>query len=225
MNSLQNFDYNGQLIQRRADGFVNLTQMCQANGKRLKDFLDSKPALSTIFVLYSTQHGQIVHPIEFVDGETWGHFELAAELAYQSHAKFHVWFVRAFYNLENPFKSDINMEDFKKWELENFPWQNDPSNDKEKQGTVYFVLNQTRNLLKVGFTGSDNCESRLSAFKSGAVGESFLVLGEVAGTLKTEAMYHSYLAEHKVKGEWFKYNDKVKDFLASIVFKDSNGDC
>lgn len=38
--TLANFDYNGQLIQRRqSDGYINLTQMCTANGKKISHFL------------------------------------------------------------------------------------------------------------------------------------------------------------------------------------------
>lgn len=32
---LTNFEYNGTIISKREDGFINLTQMCQANGKQL----------------------------------------------------------------------------------------------------------------------------------------------------------------------------------------------
>lgn len=219
MHSLQNFNYNGAVIQRRQnDGYLNLTQMCQANGKRLQDFLDHKRTLHTLFILYSTQQGIIQHPICFVDGETWGHFQLAAELAYQSEAQFSVWFNRTFYNVSNLFKKEIVVEEFKQWEKENFPWEDDPSNKKEKAGIVYFVLNKTKKLLKVGFTASSSCQSRLAAFKSGCPGESFVVLGEVAGTMKTEAMFHSYLAPFRFRGEWFKYSDEVKAFVETIDF-------
>lgn len=42
MNNLAVFDYNGQAISRRQNGFINLTQMCQANGKRLDVFMKAQ---------------------------------------------------------------------------------------------------------------------------------------------------------------------------------------
>jgi len=218
MSSITVFDYNGTPIFRRADGYFNLTQMCQANGKRLKDFLNHRRTLSVLSVIYSTQRGQIQHPVQFIDGETWGHFELAAELAYQSKPNFHHWFNSTFYDIEKLFEMKFDVSLFKKWEADNFPWRMDPSNDKEKEGIVYFILNKTRNILKIGFTASADCSQRLSSFKSGAVGESFVVLGEINGTLKTEAMFHSLFSEYRVKGEWFNYNDEVKKYIKTIKF-------
>lgn len=43
MTSLLNFDYKGGLIQKRqSDEYVNLTQMCQVNGKEVRDWLRLK---------------------------------------------------------------------------------------------------------------------------------------------------------------------------------------
>ena len=48
MNMIQNFDYNGQLIQRRADGFINASQMCQTNNKLLADWSRLKSTKSYV---------------------------------------------------------------------------------------------------------------------------------------------------------------------------------
>ena len=215
---LQNFNYNGTIIQRRDDGFINLTQMCQANGKRLDDFLGSQRALSTIFTLYASQSIPAVHPVQSMDSETWGHISLAAELAYQSDPDFSVWFTLTFYGISPINDKCLDIGSYKEWKEKVFPWINDPSNQKEKKGTVYFILNNTRNLLKIGFTSGRSCHSRLSAFQSGAVGETFSILGEIRGTLSTESAFHTFLSDYRFKGEWFYYTDEVKKFVESIEF-------
>ena len=215
MSNLTVFNYNGQIISRRENGFVNLTQMCQANGKRLKDFLSHKRTLETIHTLYAIQSGEIYHVLETIDGETWGHFDLAAELAYQSNASFSVWFNITFYGDNLTFPS-VSLEEFRQWEEKHFPWINDATNKNEQKGSVYFILNETRNILKIGYTAGDPM-TRLAAFKSGAVQEKLTLLGQVDGTLKTEGMYHSYLASYKVQGEWFNYTPDVRKFVEETI--------
>lgn len=52
MLSLQNFDYNGKLIQARtSDGYINLTQMCQANDKLLADYTRLKSTKAYLEVI------------------------------------------------------------------------------------------------------------------------------------------------------------------------------
>ena len=53
MNSLQVFNYNGSIIQRRDDGFISLTQMCQANGKRIDHWKELKATKAYIQELQS----------------------------------------------------------------------------------------------------------------------------------------------------------------------------
>jgi hypothetical protein len=103
---IQNFDYNGQLIQRRADGFVNLTQMCQANGKLLGNWNNLKSTKSyleavssdigiTISELLVIKKG---NSAEFTQG-TWGHPLIALHLAQWISPSFHVWCNAHIFNL------------------------------------------------------------------------------------------------------------------------------
>lgn len=91
MNSLQNFDYNGQLIQRREGGFVNLTQMCQANGKRIDNWLRLKQTRDYVTVLGNSLQCEVVYSEEGVNGGTWGHPSLAINLARWISPQFAVW--------------------------------------------------------------------------------------------------------------------------------------
>jgi hypothetical protein len=100
MNSLQNFDYNGQLIQRRDDGFVNLTQMCQANGKRIDHWKDLKATKAYIRALQDNYPGsRVVYSEEGLGGGTWGHPSLAINLARWINANFAVWCDAHIFNL------------------------------------------------------------------------------------------------------------------------------
>lgn len=70
MNSLQNFNYNGQIIQRRDDGFVSLTQMCASNGKRLDNWVRLKQTQEYIGVLRNSLQSEVVYSEEGVNGGT-----------------------------------------------------------------------------------------------------------------------------------------------------------
>jgi hypothetical protein len=92
MTSLQNFDYKGKLIQSRmSDGFVNLTQMCQANGKRLDNWTRLKQTQSYARTLANSLGCEVVDSLEGSSGGTWGHKSLAINLARWISDEFAVW--------------------------------------------------------------------------------------------------------------------------------------
>jgi hypothetical protein len=105
MNSLQNFNYNGQLIQRRDDGFVNLTQMCQANGKQINDFFrlkSTKEYLSALELetgIPVNQLQQVFQGSSVVGGGSWGHPLVALRLAQWISPRFAVWCDAHIFNL------------------------------------------------------------------------------------------------------------------------------
>jgi hypothetical protein len=99
MTSLQNFDYNGQLIQRRNDGFVNLTQMCQANGARLDNWFRLKGTKSYLATLSNSLTSEVVYTEEGINGGTWGHPSVAINLARWLSDDFAVWCDSHIFNL------------------------------------------------------------------------------------------------------------------------------
>lgn len=100
MHSLQNFNYNGQIIQRRDDGFVNLTQMCQANGKRIDHWKALKATDAYIQELQANYpESRVVYTEEGVNGGTWGHPSIAINLARWISPKFAVWCDAHIFNL------------------------------------------------------------------------------------------------------------------------------
>lgn len=96
MNSLQNFNYNGSIIQKRQDGYINMTQMCSANGKLVADFLRLKQTkaylaeLSTVMGIPITQLYQVIQGGNEDQG-TWGHPLLSLRCAQWINAQFAVW--------------------------------------------------------------------------------------------------------------------------------------
>ena len=99
MESLTVFNYNNQVITRRNDGFVNLTQMCQANGKRIDNWLRLKQTQDYISVLSNSLTSEVVYSEEGVNGGTWGHPSLAINLARWISAAFAVWCDGHIFNL------------------------------------------------------------------------------------------------------------------------------
>lgn len=102
---IQDFNYNGQIIQRRGDGFVNLTQMCQANGKQINDFFRLKSTKEYLSALEEetgipvNQLQQVFQGSGSFGGGSWGHPLVALRLAQWISPKFAVWCDAHIFNL------------------------------------------------------------------------------------------------------------------------------
>ena len=99
MTNLIVFNYKGQGISRRDDGFINLTQMCQANGKRLDVFMKTQKTKDYIKCLENSHQTVVVYSEEGVNGGTWGHPSLAINLARWISPEFAVWCDGHIFNL------------------------------------------------------------------------------------------------------------------------------
>jgi hypothetical protein len=100
MNMIQNFDYNGQLIQRRADGFINASQMCQTNNKLLADWSRLKSTKSYVAELSVAMGIPIADLMAVQNGsQTWVHPSLAINLARWISTKFAIWCDAHIFNL------------------------------------------------------------------------------------------------------------------------------
>ena len=111
MNTLTNFDYNNQIISQRNDGFVNLAQMCQANGKRLDVFMKTKKTKEYIDVLVNYHQTVVVYTEEGVNGGTWGHPTLAINLARWISPEFAIWCDNHIFNLMSTGKTELQKVD------------------------------------------------------------------------------------------------------------------
>lgn len=100
MNSLQNFNYNGQVIQRRGDGFINASQMCFANGKLLADWNRLKATKAYVEALSEAMGIPTGELLNVQNGnQTWVHPSLAINLARWISPRFAVWCDAHIFNL------------------------------------------------------------------------------------------------------------------------------
>ena len=84
--------WNGYEIRFREDKYVNLTDLVEATGENISEFLNHKRTLEIICAFYQQQTGTIQHPIEHSDNEIWVENSLACEFAYQcSNKEFTIW--------------------------------------------------------------------------------------------------------------------------------------
>jgi hypothetical protein len=117
MNSLRNFNYNGQVIQKREDGFINLTQMCQANGKRLDHFLKANKTKDYIESLSNSLQTGVVDTKEGINGGTWGHPSLSINLARWISSDFAVWCDAHIFNLMETGQTSLSIDPIEEMKL------------------------------------------------------------------------------------------------------------
>jgi hypothetical protein len=88
-------DWNGyQIRQQPADGFVNLTDMCKTEGRRVGDFLDlptSKAYISALAADLGLLPENLVIKNRGRYGDTVAHPEVAIECARWVNMEFHIW--------------------------------------------------------------------------------------------------------------------------------------
>jgi hypothetical protein len=114
---LQNFNYNGTVIQRRDDGFVNLTQMTQANGKRLDNWMRLKSTQSYLETLANSLTSEVVKSEEGANGGTWGHPSVAINLARWLSDEFAVWCDAHIFNLMASGSTSLDIDPIEEMKL------------------------------------------------------------------------------------------------------------
>lgn len=115
---LQNFNYNGTVIQRRDDGFVSLTQMCQANGKRIDNWLRLKQTQEYIDALTQSLTSEVLESDRGGDHSgTWGHPSLAINLARWISPAFAVWCDAHIFNLMTSGSTSLDIDPVEEMKL------------------------------------------------------------------------------------------------------------
>lgn len=191
-----NLSYNGQVIdQREMDGYVNATQMCQANGKKINDWTRLKETNEYIAYI-STDTGISVGDMIYqikpdvnkgVGGGTWIHPLLALKLARWISVKFEAW-------------CDLNIK------------PTIINNTKDQTGFVYLAKSFNSNVCKIGL--SKTPLKRMSKLQTGNADElTILHLVFVFNAKEVELSLHKYYSSYWVRGEWFDLPEKaIKDF-------------
>lgn len=118
LTNFKQFSYNGQVISQRADGYINLTQMSKANGKRIDHWRELKATKSYIKELQDNYpESRVVYTEEGVNGGTWGHPSLAINLARWISPQFAVWCDAHIFNLMTSGSTSLDIDPLEEMKL------------------------------------------------------------------------------------------------------------
>ncbi len=67
--------------------------------------------------------------------------------------------------------------------------------------------------IKIGYTGSDNPQTRLNGCQTGSSGK-ITILGVMAGHLTDEKLLHFKYKDYRQSGEWFQCNNDLLEYIA-----------
>jgi hypothetical protein len=81
------------------------------------------------------------------------------------------------------------------------------------RGVVYFVKNGERDRVKIGFSVRHSV--RLSTLQ-GASPDALTLLGVIPGTMQLERKLHQRFKAYRVKGEWFRVEGELANFLKTL---------
>lgn len=124
MNNLTVFEHQGRTISQREDGYINLTQMCKANGKKLNHYLSLKSTIAYLEQVSSDTGitaSQLIdvkkgNSSEFIQG-SWGHKLIAVNLARWISPKFAVWCDAHIFNLMSSGQTSLEIDPIQEMKL------------------------------------------------------------------------------------------------------------
>lgn len=217
MINLQCFNYNGQIIQQREDGYINLTQMCQANNTRIGHFLENKStkehlkALEPIVGIPYKELYTITKGGDFSVQGTWGHPAVAIALARWISPVFSAWF-----DTQIASKVDCDFSTFV-----------GKTTVKDYSGFVYLIKSKPHDLYKIGM--SKEPYKRMLSLQTGTPFELKIVHRIFAfDCVQLESALHDHYSAYWVRGEWFELPPKeVSNFLNvanSLASEETSGD-
>ena len=109
MLAVKTFNYNGQNISQRGDGFINLTQMCKATDVILGKWIQLKDTRQYIDELQSQYpEARVVQTRQGAQDGTWGHPNVARKLAAWISPVFSIWCDIHMFNLMSPSSSPFD---------------------------------------------------------------------------------------------------------------------
>lgn len=205
--------------------YVCLTDMAKAIDQvDIERFLSSTRLLTIKGLLYERQSGIIQHPIQVEDDLIWIHMVLAQEFSHQlvygsiSQSKGAIKFAVF---LDGIFWGDIFHPEVLPSLIEKvFCASVEPKHidtlisqiSSNCLGYVYFMLNTTRNQVKIGHSKNPDC--RLTSFQC-ATTDKWVEIGRVVGTKTDEKNYHEQFSILRVEGkkELFYYGKELKSFM------------
>ena len=94
-----------------------------------------------------------------------------------------------------------------------------PPKEPLRTGFVYFI--KVADTVKIGFSG--NPDDRIEVLKTMNSGAPRL-LYKVRGSVELERKFHIRFSEYRVRGEWFRLDGYLKEWLASKVASKSEAE-
>ena len=118
MLAVKTFNYNGQNINQRSDGYLNASQMCIANGKLFSDWNRGKSTKAYVACLSEAMGIPIADLIVVQNGnQTWIHPSLAINLARWISPAFAVWCDGHIFNLMSTGSTTLEIEPIEEMKL------------------------------------------------------------------------------------------------------------
>lgn len=116
--------------------------------------------------------------------------------------------------LEKRFASSLKQHEWEKGLLSAFEKVKTKSLPKRKHGFVYFILDEVNNCVKIGMTSKQDVSSRFSALQMSTV-NPLKVLKAISTNdcVEKERHFHHTFKHLRIRGEWFKYEGDLKNFL------------
>lgn len=87
-----------------------------------------------------------------------------------------------------------------------------PAIDGNAGGLVYFVYEDTKEYLKIGY--SEKITERLRTIQNSNP-RPLIVLGLVGGGFHFEQSLHQHFSEHRVRGEWFRCHSDIMEAFSN----------
>lgn len=81
--------------------------------------------------------------------------------------------------------------------------------NKNQDGYIYFIGNQSKTSIKIGFTRSKDINKRLKQLSTGN-SEDLEILYSIQCDIYKEKLLHSQFSDYRLHGEWFKYEPVMK---------------
>ncbi|NDF99534.1 MAG: KilA-N domain-containing protein [Chitinophagia bacterium] len=118
MLAVKTFNYNGQNINQRSDGYLNASQMCIANGKLFSDWNRGKSTKAYVVCLSEAMGISIADLIVVQNGnQTWIHPSLAINLARWISPAFAVWCDSHIFNLMSTGSTTLDIDPIENMKL------------------------------------------------------------------------------------------------------------
>lgn len=85
----------------------------------------------------------------------------------------------------------------------------------KQSGFIYFLLAEGTDAVKIGYTHDFEMKSRMQQYHCHSP-YNFDLLKILPGTMIEERNIHKRFVKLKIRGEWFKYTEELKEFIENL---------